>query len=321
MASPELPPALAAGIDQLVQRSNRARLEATARRLSDAYRAEGAGRVARTAEDAAAYAAYRAPATYAAVAAVLSQLRIQRPEWRPRSLLDVGAGPGVASWAALDAWPSLEQATLVEVEPELAALGRDLAAAGSAALADARWVVGDVTAATGSFDVVLASYVLNELEETRLDEVVRSLWARTADVLVVVEPGTTTGYRRALAARSLVLAAGGSTLAPCPHDAPCPLAAPDWCHFAVRLPRGEAHRAVKAVSRGFEDEKFSYAALTRTPAPRAAARIIRPLQIRSGHVHLDLCEPAGIRGAIVSKRDRDRYRRARKSAWGDAWEE
>ncbi len=304
-----------------MERSNRARLEAAARRLSDAYRAEGAGRVARTAEDAAAYAAYRAPATYAAVAAVLSQIRIQRPEWRPRSLLDVGAGPGVASWAALDAWPSLEQATLVEVEPELAALGRDLAAGGSAALADARWVVGDVTAATGSFDVVLASYVLNELEETRLDEVVRSLWARTADVLVVVEPGTTTGYRRALAARSLVLAAGGSTLAPCPHDAPCPLAAPDWCHFAVRLPRGEAHRAVKAVSRGFEDEKYSYAALTRSTATRAAARIIRPLQIRSGHVHLDLCEPAGIRGAIVSKRDRDRYRRARKSAWGDAWEE
>src|SRR5688572_4377021 len=40
MASPELPPALAVGIDELVERSNRARLEAAARRLSDAYRAE-----------------------------------------------------------------------------------------------------------------------------------------------------------------------------------------------------------------------------------------------------------------------------------------
>ena len=321
MVSPELPPALAAGIDALVEGPSRARLEATARRLSDAYRAEGGGRVARTADDAAAYAAYRAPATYAAVAAVLSQVRLQRPEWRPRSLLDVGAGPGVASWAALDAWPSLERVTLVEAEPELAALGRRLAAAGVPALAGGDWVVDDVDAATGSFDLVLASYVLNELEEARLDEVVGGLWARTADTFVVVEPGTTTGYRRALAARSLVLAAGGTTLAPCPHDAPCPLVAPDWCHFGVRLPRGEAHRAVKAVSRGFEDEKFSYAALTRSPARRAAARIIRPLQIRSGHVHLDLCEPAGIRDAIVSKRDRDRYRRARKSAWGDAWEE
>jgi len=321
MVSPELPPALAAGIDELVEGSSRARLEVAARRLSDAYRGQGGGRVAQTAEDAAAYAAYRAPATYAAVAAVLAQLRLQRPEWRPRSLLDVGAGPGVASWAAVDAWPSLERITLVEAEPAPAALGRRLAAAGGRALAGADWVVGDLAAAAGSFDLVLASYVLNELDEGRLDEVVGGLWACTTDAFVVVEPGTTTGYRRALAARSLVLAAGGSTLAPCPHDAACPLVAPDWCHFAVRLPRGEAHRTVKAVSRGFEDEKFSYAALTRSPARRAAARIIRPLQIRTGHVHLELCEPAGIRGAIVSKRDRDRYRQARKSAWGDAWEE
>ena len=321
MVSWELPPALAAGIDALVEGSDRARLEAAARRLSDAYRAESGGRVARTAEDAAAYAAYRAPATYAAVAAVFAELRLQRPEWRPRSLLDVGAGPGVASWAALAAWPSLEHVTLVEGEPELAALGRRLAAAGGHALAGAHWIVGDVSAGPGSFDLVLASYVLNELAEERIDEVVRGLWARAADALVVVEPGTTTGYRRALAARSVVLAAGGSTLAPCPHDVSCPLVAPDWCHFAVRLPRGEAHRAVKAVSRGFEDEKFSYAALTRTPQPRAAARIIRPPRIRSGHVQLELCEPAGIRGAIFSKRDRDLYRQARKSAWGDAWEE
>lgn len=321
MVSPELPPALAAGIDQLVQRSQRARLEAAARRLSDAYRAGGGGRVARTAEDAAAYAAYRAPATYAAVAAVLSELRRRRPGWQPRSLLDVGAGSGVAGWATLAAWPELERVTFVEVEPELAALGRRLAESGGRALAEADWVVGDVAAASGTHDLVLASYVLNELDRGRLDDVVDGLWARTADTFVVVEPGTTTGYRSALAARSVVLAAGGSTLAPCPHDAPCPLPAPDWCHFAVRLPRGEAHRTVKAVSRGFEDEKFSYAALTRTPQPRAAARIIRAPQLRSGHVHLELCEPAGIRGAILSKRDREPYRRARKSAWGDAWEE
>ncbi|MGI8802059.1 MAG: small ribosomal subunit Rsm22 family protein, partial [Solirubrobacteraceae bacterium] len=50
-----------------------------------------------------AYAAYRAPATYAAVAAALTQVRLLRPEWRPRTLLDLGAGPGVAAWAALAA--------------------------------------------------------------------------------------------------------------------------------------------------------------------------------------------------------------------------
>ncbi len=321
MLSPGLPPALATAIDELVGDSDRARLEAAARRLSDAYRAESGARAARTAEDALAYAAVRAPATYAAVTAVLGRLRAQRPHWQPRSLLDVGAGSGVAAWAAAAAWPELERITLVEAEPEHAALGRRLAAAGRRVLSEASWIVADAAAVTGSFDLVLSSYVLNELEGGRVDEVVRRLWASTGDTLAVVEPGTTTGYQRALAARAVALAAGGTTLAPCPHDMSCPLVAPDWCHFAVRLPRGEAHRAVKAVSRGFEDEKFSYAVLSRHPADRAAARIIRPPQLRSGHVLLELCEPAGTRSAIVSKRDRDLYRRARKSAWGDAWEE
>jgi ribosomal protein RSM22 (predicted rRNA methylase) len=76
---------------------------------------------------------------------------------------------------------------------------------------------------------------------------------------------------------------------------------------------------VKDVSRGFEDEKLSYAVLTRAPAGPAEARVIRQPQIRSGHVHLELCERGGLVRAVVSKRDREEYRRARKVGWGDAW--
>jgi len=319
MVAPPLPTALEQGIDRLVERLGRPRLESAARRLSEAYRAQGEIRVARTAEDAAAYAATRAPATFAAVAAVLEEIQVRRPGWQPRSVLDVGAGPGVASWAALAVWPEIERVTLVEAEPEMAAVGRELARDAPAALAAAAWRVGDVLSATGSYDLVLASYVVNELAEPRVDEVARSLWARAADTLVVVEPGTSLGYRRVLAARAAALAGGGFTLAPCPHDAPCPLEPPDWCHFAVRLQRGGAHRAVKSVSRGFEDEKLSYAVLTREPAPRALSRIIRQPQIRKGHVQLELCERDGIASTIVSRREQDDYRRARKAAWGDAW--
>ena len=319
MVAPELPPALERGIDRLVERLGRPRLELAARRLSEAYRAQGETRVARTAEDAAAYAATRAPATFAAVAAVLAEIQIRRPGWQPRSLLDAGAGPGVASWAALVAWPGIERVTLVEAEPEMAAVGRELARDAPAVLAAAEWRVGDVLSATGSYDLVLASYVVNELAEPRVAEVAGGLWARTADTLVVVEPGTPLGYRRVLAVRAAAIAGGASTLAPCPHDAPCPLEPPDWCHFAVRLQRGSAHRAVKSVSRGFEDEKLSYAVLTRTAAPRAESRIIRQPQIRSGHVHLELCERDGLSRTIVSKREPLDYRRARKAGWGDAW--
>nr|MBA2332142.1 methyltransferase domain-containing protein [Actinomycetota bacterium] len=238
----------------------------------------------------------------------------QRPDWRPRSLLDVGAGPGTSSWAARAVWPELERIVHVEAEPEMVALGRELGGT------ETEWIAGELDSMTGSFDLVLAGYVLNELPDERMERVAGSLWDRAADTLVALEPGTPVGYSRILAIRAAVLRAGGFTLAPCPHDNPCPLVSPDWCHFAARLQRGESHRAVKAVSRGFEDEKFSYAALSRAPHARASARIIRPPQVRTGHVLLELCEPAGVRRETVSKRDRDAYRRARKAAWGDAFD-
>lgn len=321
--SPELPPAFRAEIETLVAAHDRARLEVAATRLSGSYRVGGrrASRAARTREDVAAYAAYRAPATYAAAVSVLRRASIHLPGWRPRSVLDVGAGPGVASWAAAAVWPDIGRFTLVEAEPEMIAVGRRLAAAApSAALATARWVHGDASADTENADLVLASYVLGELDDRSIGSVVQRLWSHADGAAAFIEPGTPAGYRRVIAARSLIVADGGATVAPCPHDAACPLLEDDWCHFATRLPRNEAHRAVKHVSRGFEDEKFSYTVLSRTPADRAAARVIRPPLLRSGHVYLDTCEPDGLARRIVSRRAKDAYRDARGIGWGDALE-
>lgn len=231
---------------------------------------------------------------------------MQRPGWAPRSLLDVGAGPGVAAWAALEQWPSLAEVTLVEVEPEMLAAGREL-------LPDARWAQGDVRSARGPADLVLVSYVLGELH----DPVAARLWEESVDTIAFVEPGTPAGYRRILEARAAVIEAGGFTVAPCPHDLPCPLPSDDWCHFAVRLPRSKLHRRAKGVELGYEDEKFSYAVLSREPVPRAAARIIRQPQVRSGHVILATCEPDGIRARTVSRKQGPVYRQAKSAAWGD----
>jgi ribosomal protein RSM22 (predicted rRNA methylase) len=263
----------------------------------------------RTQAQVAAYLAYRAPATFAAAAAVFRQIALLRPGWEPRSLLDVGAGPGVAAWAAHEAWPSLSELTLVEVEPEMIAAGREL-------LPDAAWVAGEVSTARGPADLVVASYVLGELDDA--GGAAAELWEQSADTAVFVEPGTPVGYGNVLTARAAVLDRGGRTVAPCPHDRPCPLPAGDWCHFAVRLPRSKLHRRAKGADLGWEDEKFSYAVLAREPVPRAAARVIRQPQIRSGHVNLVTCEPGGINERTVSRKEGPLYREARKAAWGDA---
>jgi ribosomal protein RSM22 (predicted rRNA methylase) len=146
------------------------------------------------------------------------------------------------------------------------------------------------------------------------------LWDQAADTIVFVEPGTPAGYRRVLGARDAVLAAGGHTVAPCPHDLPCPLPADDWCHFAARLPRSRLHRRAKGAELGWEDEKFSYAVLTREPPPTAAARIIRQPQPRSGHINLITCEPDGIHRRTISRRQGPLYKAARDARWGDAIE-
>lgn len=281
-------------------------------RLSAAYRGDVPARAASSAAAVAAYLAYRAPATFAAASAVFRQVARQRPDWRPQSLLDVGAGPGVATWAALEQWPSLTELTLVEVEPQMLA-------AGQALLPEGRWRAGDVADARGPADLVLASYVLGELADAAT--AVAHLWEQTTDVAAFVEPGTPAGYRRVLAARAALIAAGGHTVAPCPHDLPCPLPADDWCHFAARLPRSKLHRRAKAVELGFEDEKFSYAALSRQPVAPAEARIIRPPQIRSGHIHLVTSERDGaVHSRTVSRKQGGLYKDAKGAAWGDAFD-
>ena len=317
-----LPPALQIGIDELVRGISPQQLERSSRALSDAYRTGGASasRAARTAGDVAAYVATRAPATYAAAADVLGQIRSLRPDWRPTSLLDLGAGPGIATWAAFDAWPEIGAARLIEAEPAMAAAGRTLAQHGPARLRQATWSVAEVGASPSRADLVVISYVLGELSEAARAGVVRDAWDSTIDTLVIIEPGTTAGYRRTLLARDVVTADGGSTLAPCPHDGPCPLPDDDWCHFSVRLPRARAHRLAKDAERGFEDEKFSYAVLCRAPQEPAGPRVIRRPDRRRGHVVLELCTPAGLERRTVSRRDGDAYRAAKKVSWGGALE-
>src|SRR4029078_5400434 len=87
-----------------------------AAQLSEAYRGDRISGTLHMASDLAAkaYLATRLPATYAAVRDAMAKLAEMRPDFAPLTLLDAGAGPGTALWAASDCWPSLEQALLLE---------------------------------------------------------------------------------------------------------------------------------------------------------------------------------------------------------------
>ena len=114
-------------------------------------------------------------------------------------------------------------------------------------------------------------------------------------------PGTPAGFATILACRAALLAAGARVVAPCPGAHPCPITAPDWCHFAERLPRSRAHMRAKDANVPFEDEKFSYVAVAREGIDIAPieARIIAPPLVAKPGTRLRLCTPTGIADRVV----------------------
>lgn len=322
--SPDLPADLRLALDHLVEGRPRGDIARRAGAISDAYRSGGGSDVIHGPDDALAYALARLPATYAAVAAVLSALDDVRPDFAPTTLLDVGSGPGTAAFAAAQRYASLQRVTLLDHNAHLRDLGLALLAASErAALSQANYQRGEAAAhlaAQAPADLVVASYVIGEIGADRLPAFADALWSHAAGVLVVVEPGTPAGFTRVAALRTHLIASGAHVVAPCPHDRPCPIIAPDWCHFVQRLNRSRAHRHVKGAELSYEDEKFAYVVLARDKPARAVdARVLSLPDVGKVAVTAKLCRRDGtIATATVPRRDRDAYKAGKRWRWGDA---
>jgi ribosomal protein RSM22 (predicted rRNA methylase) len=319
---PDLPPDLRSALDQLAQGQARREIAQRADALSRLYRSGRASNAAiRNPDDALAYAFTRLPATYAATAAALAAAHDAWPEFSPHSVIDAGAGPGTAAWAAVQQFPALTDVRLIDESSHLRALALTCLQASSApALRNATYDQGDILAIarSGSADLVIASYVIGELAPDRLSRLANALWSAAAGMLLVVEPGTPAGFSRIRDLRTHLLAQGAHVVAPCPHDRACPIVDPDWCHFSQRLNRSRAHRQVKGAELSFEDEKFSYVALAREPAPRIGARVLAHPRVGKAEVSAKLCTPAGIVTATAARREPARYKAQKAWRWGDA---
>jgi ribosomal protein RSM22 (predicted rRNA methylase) len=323
-----LPEALRAAIDRRLKGQGRAGLAQRAQALSEGYRGgRASSALVRGEADALAYALTRTPATYAAARRALEEVLALRPDLAVSSLLDAGAGPGGGGWAAIDALPGLSAVIRLDHSPAFLDLAEDLAAAGPAPLASAarlRADLADPALSPPQADLVLAAYALTEIPAAALPGVVERLWSATRGLFLVVEPGSPEAWRRGLELRTRLIAAGARLVGPCPHEAACPLAAPDWCHFAQRLPRGREHRLAKGGAAPFEDEKFFWLAFERAgpvSAGRAPARIIAPPRPGKPGVRLRLCQPDGrIENADIPRRDKAAFARARRLGWGETFD-
>jgi ribosomal protein RSM22 (predicted rRNA methylase) len=320
MTSPDLPAELTAALNARLHGFSRSDAATRSDTISKTYRAGGGSTTIRTESDALAYALARMPATYAAVMASLNALQDIRPDFAPTSLLDCGAGPGTATWACAEAFDTLASFTLLDANPALRTLAMGLAQ-DSHRIPMLRYELGDATAKiidAASADLVIASYVINELNDAARTKLVTAMWAKTNDMLVIVEPGTPAGYQRILDARAQLIAAGAHVIAPCPHDDACPLVKPDWCHFSQRLQRSRVHKQLKSAELPYEDEKFIYVALSRMAVAQRPARVLAQPVTTKIAITAKLCTNEGVVAATAPRRDKVAYGKFRKLDWGDA---
>src|SRR5829696_2824705 len=320
MISPDLPAELKAALDGKLRGFSRNDAAGRAASISKTYRDGGGSGAIRSEADALAYALARMPATYAAVTASLNALVEIRPDFAPTSLLDVGAGLGTATWAAAEAFPSLQEFALLDANVTLRALALGLVA-DSFRLRDVSYERGEARSAltnADAADLVIASYMIGEIGAAEQKALAELMWQKTRDTLLVVEPGTPAGYARIIALRERLIAQGAHVAAPCPHDSQCPLQPPDWCHFTQRLQRSRAHKQVKDAELPFEDERFAYVALTRAAVAQRPARVLAQPAVSKVEIAAKLCTREGLALTKVPRRAKADYAAARRWRWGDA---
>ena len=320
MTSPDLPAELKAALDARLRGFSRSDAAERSASISKNYRDGGGSGTIKSETDALAYALARMPATYAAVTASLNALCEIVPDFAPKSLLDIGAGPGTASWAAAETFSTLQDFTLLDANDALRKLALELFSE-SFRLRGLHYERGEARNAlikAEAADLVIASYMIGELGAAEQGAIAALMWDKARDTLLVVEPGTPAGYARIIALRERLIAAGAHVAAPCPHDGMCPLQAPDWCHFTQRLQRSRAHKQVKGAELPYEDERFAYVALTRSPVATRPARVLAQPAVSKVEVTAKLCTPAGLVVSRTPRRAKADYALARRWRWGDA---
>ncbi|MGC4000377.1 MAG: small ribosomal subunit Rsm22 family protein [Anaeromyxobacter sp.] len=263
-----------------------------------------------------AYLLFYWPVSYLQARGVLSEL----PR-RPRSVLDLGSGPGPLAFAALDAGAA-EAVAADRSQPALAS-ARKLAAAAGEALATREWNPTRPGALAGvaggkTFDVVTMGHVLNELwkgqdEDARRAALLEEVLGLVAPggSLVVLEPALRETSRALLRVRDRLVARGYAVRAPCLFREACPalIKETDWCHAERPVsPPPLVAQIAKAAGLRREAVKMSYLVLAprgeawAPPPPGRVFRIVSEPLPSKGRLRYMACGPEGRMGLSLQEK-------------------
>lgn len=234
---------------------------------------------------------------------------IAQTGWRPTAtrLIDWGCGTGIAGRIVAE-WSGIRSAEVFD--QSATAMQFAMQTLGSAGV-DVRRRNASDSIPPGT--LLVLSHVVGELSDVELARLAE--WAGGADELLWLEPGSREISRRLGSIRAELQRAGHRFIAPCTHQNPCPMFAPEnerhWCHFFAPPPTEVFQSAFwREVSRQVEIDlrslPYSYLASTRlaVPAPPTGAeRLIGHPRERKAHCQMLCCGPDGLHERPLQKRD------------------
>jgi len=259
-----------------------------------------------------AYLLFYWPVSYAQARSALGELH------RPRSVLDLGSGPGPLAFAALDAGAA--EVTAADRSKSALELARTLAMEASEALATREWTP-ERPLPEGQFDTITLGHVVNELYGNAADAVARraklleTIAARLKPngTLLVLEPALRDTSRALLRVRDELVRAGYAVRAPCLFRGPCPALSreSDWCHAERKWsPPRLVEEIARAAGLHKEALKMSYLALApkgepwAEPPPGRVFRIVSEPLEGKGRQRYMACGPEGRIGLAMQDKHR-----------------
>lgn len=317
----KLPDSLEMLIEEETNQYKLSELKEYSEKLSDKYMNEK--RTGKTLlskkEEAIVYSVIRMPATFGAIYTSLSKA-LENVDVEINSLLDIGAGTGAGSFAVSELL-DIKNITCLERETAMMELGKKLML--NEGLENVKWIDKDFIKdeINEKADLVIVSYMINELKEEDRILVLDKLLSCTNKILLIVEPGTPEGFKNIKKIRDEIIRRRLHILAPCTHHEKCQLSEDDWCSSLVRVQRTKIHKILKGGDVPFEDEKFSYIAISPNLNNKTYARILRHPIIQNKMIRLKLCTEKNIQEVIVTKKNTDLYKEIKKKNIGDSIDE
>ncbi|MDY4819739.1 MAG: small ribosomal subunit Rsm22 family protein [Bacilli bacterium] len=307
----QLPFSIKLTIEELVKDYEIANLRKIYERLSSIYLDEkiNSDRVVMCRSEALTYAITRLPATFQASSKALEKTLLHYPN-QISSVLEIGAGLCLNSVAFKHLLIDLKQITMIEREKAMIEIGQEINKDSDVNIINDDFVNHEYQ---NHYDLVFASYALNELSEEDLKKTLDKIWDITDGVLLIVEPGTPHSFSMIQKIKHHIINKGGNIIAPCQNNNICSLSDGDWCHFLTRVSRSRLQKLIKQGEVPYEDEKFCFVAFSKKPYEITKhTTLINNPHISGNQLTFLGCKNNAIELIKVSKNNKDLFKKIKK---------